>query len=546
MVDVFSHAVASFDPTALSVLLWTRLGDAIATTTWLIAADPQLVHVVATGTATTGPERDFTVVVDVDDLAPGTSYWYRFSAGGRQSPIGRTRTLPAGAVDSFRIGTACCAHYAEAPLGVYRALAEREVDLVVHLGDYIYEDAGTHGHRRHEPPHEALTLDDYRRRLAQVRADPDAQSLHLRHPMVAIWDDHDFCDNAWRDGAKGHDPSRHGAWSDRKAAAARARQEWLPVRRRNPDELFVMWRSMAIGDVAELVLLDTRLVGRDRQAGDRGARPLDDPNRSLLGDEQRVWLAERLSDVSRPWSIVANGVVVNELELAWPQPLQWTNLLLPSGYAILDGRVMHDDQWDGYPAERNWLVRRIRERAAAGGRTVLLSGDVHSSWAFTGPTDPDSGAAVAVEFTTPAVSSAAMGRARYPALWRVLDWAANHLDHVVWCDVTNRGYTIVEITPSEVRSHWWFVHPYDDDPAAAAKLAASFTTAHRDWPPGLETPSTRDADPVRPGLPEALPQRPDDLRSIRRRRLVRITAKAAGVIIVVVGSAVLVGRAVRR
>lgn len=546
IVDVFSHAVASFEPTRSSVLLWTRLGGGITHTVWVVAADPQLTRVVATGTVTTGPERDFTVVVDVDGLVPATTYWYRFSAGDRQSPVGRTRTLPDGPVERFRIGTACCAHYAEAPLGVYRALAEREVDLVLHLGDYIYEDAGLHGHRRHQPPHEAVTIDDYRRRLAQLRADPDTQSLHLRHPMTTVWDDHDFCDNAWRDGAKRHDPSRDGPWSDRKAAAGQARQEWLPVRRTDTDEPLATWRSLAIGELAELVLLDSRLIGRDRQAGDDGARPLDDPHRSLLGDAQRAWLGERLAARSRPWSIIANGVVVNELELAWPRALRWTNRLMPSGYAVLDGRVMHDDQWDGYPAERRWLIQQISDRAAAGGRTVLLSGDVHSSWAFEGPIDPVSGTPVTVEFTTPAVSSAAMGRARYPALWRVLDWSADKLDHVIWCDVTNRGYTILEITPSEVRSHWWFVHPYDEDPAAGAELAASFTTAHRQWPPELRTSSTSDVDPVRPGLPDALPERPDDLAHIRRRRRARLTAKAAGAVAVLVGSAVVVTRALRR
>ncbi|MET0577388.1 MAG: alkaline phosphatase D family protein [Ilumatobacteraceae bacterium] len=528
MAVLFTHAVASFEPSASSVLLWTRLGEATSSVTWVVALDPHLDVVVARGTSAADAASDFTVVVEVGDLEAATSYWYRFSAGGVHSPVGRTRTLPLGPVDRFRLGTVCCAHFAEAPLGVYRALAEREVDLVLHLGDYIYEEAGPHGPRRHEPSHEAVTLDDYRRRLAQVRADPDAQALHLRHPMVAIWDDHDFCDNAWSGGAKRHDPSEHGPWSDRVASAARARQEWLPVRRRDNARPLETWRSAAIGDLAELILLDTRLVGRDRQAGDDGAKLLDDPHRSLLGDEQRSWLAEGLADTSRTWAIVASGVVVNELELHWPRPLRWMSGLAPSGYAILDGRVMHDDQWDGYPAERNWLIRRMRERADAGGRTVLLSGDVHSSWAFAGPIDALDRQAVAVEFTTPAVSSAAMGRARYPGLWRLLDREADRMNHVAWCDVTNRGYAIVEITPRHVSSHWWFVHPYDEDPATEAELAAGFTTARDEWPPHLEVDTRRGADPDRPGLPTGLPARPADLGRLRRRRRIRIGAKAFG------------------
>ena len=144
-------------------------------------------------------------------LSPATTYWYRFDADGERSPSGGPAPSPTDDATAFRIATVCCADYAVAPLGVYRAVAEREVDLVLHLGDYIYEKEGSRGGRRHDPPHVATTLDDYRRRIAQVRSDPDAQALHLRHPMITIWDDHDLADNAWRDGAKAHDPAEHGA-----------------------------------------------------------------------------------------------------------------------------------------------------------------------------------------------------------------------------------------------------------------------------------------------------------------------------------------------
>ena len=394
--------------------------------------------------------------------------------------------------------------YSVAPLGVYRALAEREVDLVLHLGDYIYEDDGADGPRSHEPPRVATSVDDYRRRIAQVRADPDAQALHLRHPMVTIWDDHDLADNAWRDGAKAHDDDLHGPWSARVAAAAQARQEWLPGRLQSPADPLTTWRSMVVGDLAEVLLLDTRLRGRDRHAGDDGSPDLHDPERSLLGDDQRTWLEERLADEARPWAVVASGVVVNELELRWPRPLRWINRLLPNGYAVLDGRVLHDDQWDGYPAERDRLTRWLRARGERGQRTVLLSGDVHSSWAFVGPCD-ESGAAVAVEMTTPAVSSAAMGRAHYPGMWRVLDRAANRLDHVCWADVTERGYCITELTADDVTTSWWFVHPYAEQPARDAVHAMAFRSTHRHWPPTLEQVDPPAREPERPGLPDAAP-----------------------------------------
>ena len=524
MSNEFRHAVASFDPTETSVLLWTRLGGDATSAELVVAADPNFDDVVTQRAVVTDRERDHTIVVDVGGLDPATTYWYRFSVGNVHSPVGRTRTLPAAPVERFHLGLVCCARYSVAPLGVYRALAEREVDLVLHLGDYIYEDDGAKGPRPHRPPRTAVTLDDYRQRLAQVREDPDAQALHLRHPMTTIWDDHDLSDNAWRDGAKHHDAQRHGPWAVRAAAAARARQEWLPARLRDPNDSRVTWRSMIVGDLAELLLLDTRLTGRDRQAGDGVGPGLHDPARSLLGDAQREWLRPRLLDTSRPWAVVASGVVVNELELPLPRPMSRVNALLPNGYAIIDDRVLHDDQWDGYPAERVRLTAWMAERGNANGRTILLSGDVHSSWAFLGPCDT-SGAPVAVEFTAPAVSSAAMGRAHYPGLWRVLDRAADDMDHVVWADVTERGYALLELTPDAATVEWWFAHPYDEDPAATAVPAAAFVTRRATWPPQLEPADGAIVDPTRPGSPEPLPRRPADLGRLRMRRQLRLAAE---------------------
>jgi alkaline phosphatase D len=539
----FTHAVASFEPTTTGILLWTRAHGATEAE-WRIARDPELTDVVASGRTETSAERDHTIVVEVDGLEPATTYWYRFLAGGTASPVGRTRTLPGAGAETFRIATVCCARYSVAPLGVYRAVAERDVDLVLHLGDYIYEDDGSHGGRANDPPHEATTLEDYRRRIAQIRADPDTRALHLRHPVVTIWDDHDLADNAWRTGAKKHDPEQHGPWEERIAAAARARQEWLPGRLRDPSDPLTTWRSLEVGDLAEVLLLDTRLAGRDRQAGDDASPDLDDPDRSLLGDEQRTWLAGRLADTSRPWAVVASGVVVNELELSWPPPLRWLNALLPNGYAILDGRVLHDDQWDGYPAERARLAGWLRARGGAGGRTLLLSGDVHSSWAFEGPMvegDP-----VAVEVTTPAVSSAAMGRAHLPGMWRLLDKAANDLAHVCWADVTERGYCVIDIERDSVRATWWFVHPYDEDPARRALPAASFRSPRSAWPPRWTKADPSVEDPSRPGLPEPLPGRPDDLGRLRARRRLRLAAESGTMAATVGALAAWTGRRIVR
>jgi alkaline phosphatase D len=433
--------------------------------------------------------------------------------------VGRTRTLPAPPAGRLRIGYVCCARYSVAPLGVYRALAEREVDLVIHLGDYIYEDDEKRGPRRHRPPRPAVTLGDYRERLAQVREDADCQALHRRHPMTAIWDDHDFADNAWSGGAKHHDDAEHGPWAARVEAAARARQEWLPVRLADPDDPLNTWRSVPVGDLAEIVLLDTRIVGRDLQPGDEGATPRDDPDRSLLGENQRTWLHQRLADPSRPWAIVHSGVVVSELSLRLP-PVAAIASLLPNGYEVVDGQIIHDDQWDGYLTERAQVLRRIRDRGSAGGATVIVSGDVHSSWAFEGPTDPDvegDAPAVAVEMTVPSSTSVPMARSHAPGLWRVVDRAAARLPHVRWVDLTERGYSILEVTPDRAVAEWWFVDAFGGDPSRTANLGAAFVTDRTDRPPRW-SPASPTPDPVRPGLPEPLPHRPDDLGRLRRRR----------------------------
>ena len=516
---VFRHAVASFEPTASSVILWTRLTGA-QSATWVLAADADLQLVVASGEVAASPDDDWTVRVDVDGLEPASTYWYRFEAGGQTSPLGRTRTMPAD--DSpVRIGLVCCGRYSYAPLTVYRALAEVDVDLVLHLGDYIYEDEGDKGPREHEPPHTAVSLDDYRTRIAQVRADADAQSLHMRHPMVTVWDDHDLADNAWRDGAKAHDPNEHGSWVTRRAAAARARAEWLPGRNEDP---LVTWRAVDLGGVGELLLLDTRIAGREQHAGDEGTSDLHDPLRSMLGDDQRAWLDERLADTTKPWSIIASSVVVNPIVLRLPG-IDHVNAWLPNGYAAIDGVVMHDDQWDGYPAERDHLISRLRSRADGGGRAVILSGDVHASWAFDGPCTSD-GEAVAVEVTCPSTSSAPFARNRTPGISAAIHAAVRQLAHVHWSDLTQRGFVVVDISREDVRAEFWFTDADDPAESPETRHGATVLCDRTLWPPRWTDVDRLPLHRTPPGDAPPLPPRPDDIAAIRRSRRVTRTATA--------------------
>lgn len=520
----FAHGIASFDPEPTSVLLWTRL-DPPSDARWIVATDARLEDEVAAGSVTASAEDDGCVTVEVEGLQPATTYFYAFETFEGRSLVGRTRTLPTEGVDRFRLGVTCCADYSAAPLGVYRALGEREVDVVLHLGDYIYEAQTANSGRRANFSTTCTSLDDYRARYAQLRVDADVQYLHARHPMVTIWDDHDLADNAWRTGAKAHDPDEHGDWDARVDAAARARAEWLPIRYRDPDDLRRTWRSMPVGDLADLVLLDTRYEGRDRQAGDEGTLPRDHPDRSLLGDDQRAFVAERLADTSRPWSVVASGVVVNEIALPLPGDGLLPKGLLPNGYAIIDGQVIHDDQWDGYTAEREALARRIEARNGDGGSTVLLSGDVHSCWAMEGPPGAD-GEPVAVEAVCPAASSAAMGRANVAGMNRMIDRAARQMEHVQWANVTERGYTICDIERDRIQFEWWVIDPYSHDPGGDAECAAVRSIPHGRVPARFDVVARPSNDPVRTDIP-TVPDRPDDLRLVRAKRFARLTSKTA-------------------
>jgi alkaline phosphatase D len=449
----FPHGVASGDPSADGVVLWTR-SEGATELRWLVALDESMEQVVAEGTHATGAGVDWTANVVADGLDPGTSYHYAFEVDGTRSPVGRTRTLPETA-ERFRIGVVSCSRYATAAFGAYEALAAREVDLVVHVGDYIYEDGGA-GQRAHVPSHVCTTLADYRARYAQHRLDPALAALHARHPVVAVWDDHEIAGNAWRDGARDHD----GDWASRRDAAVQAHHEWLPMRQPDPDDPTRIWRSIVVGDLAELVLLDTRLWGRDQQITEPEVAALADPSRTLLGEDQRAFLLDRLADTSRPWALVANQVMVNPMRL--PVPASFEQAARERGLLIVDGTSINPDQWDGYPAERDRLVAAATAR---GGGVVVLTGDVHSSWAFEG--------GPFVEVVAPSVTSTPLADL-LPAPAALIEAAVRATNPALrYLDASEHGYAIVDLTPERCTAEWWFVEPED---AATERFGAAFTT----------------------------------------------------------------------
>ena len=302
---VFPHGLASGDPLQDRVILWTRVaGPPETDVRWSVAADSDMRKVVARGTRRTDRSRDWTVKIDVTGLDGGTTYFYQFEAFGERSPLGRTRTLPVGRVERLKLAFTSCANMPSGYFNVYACIAERDdLDAVVHLGDYLYEFAnvvygdGSRLGRTPVPDREILTLGDYRVRHAQYKRDPDLRELHRRHPFIAVWDDHEIANNAWRDGGSNHQPLE-GDWEARKAAATRAYFEWMPIRE-NVSGAGPIYRSFPFGDLADLVMLDTRLVGRDQQPRFDDLAAMNHPNRTLLGAAQESWLLSELDRSKR-------------------------------------------------------------------------------------------------------------------------------------------------------------------------------------------------------------------------------------------------------
>ncbi len=438
----FRHGVASGDPLPDAVVLWTRWSPPAdrsqepVDVDWVIARDADLGDVVHRGTVATGPDRDHTVAVDAGGLDPATAYWYRFTAGEDMSRVGRTRTAPAAgdAVDNLRLGLVSCASYDAGWFHAYRNLARRDLDVVVHVGDYLYENGryARHGPRLH-PPGRAITVEGYRTRHALYKTDPDLQALHARHPMVAVWDDHELVGGAWSGGALEHIPGRDGPWKERKAAAVQAYREWMPLRQTDPTDPERIYRMSRWGDLADLAMLDTRLVGRDRpfRGGGTVVVRVPDRGRSMLGADQRRWLeAEMVASTAR-WRLLGNQVVLA------PTPL-------------VAGCLRNPGQWDGYPGERDWLYGVL---AAAGGNAAVLSGDIHASWANDLP--------VGAEFVTPSVSSPSfadilvpggrLGAAASERMFRLTN------RHVRMVELRRHGYVVVDVTPERVQGDWWLL-----------------------------------------------------------------------------------------
>ena len=485
---VFQHGVASGDPLQERVILWTRVtvADLYAEVDvkWLIARDPGMRKIVGSGIESTSIRRDFTIKVDVSGLDSDTTYYYQFFSRGAASPIGRTKTLPQGRVDHARIAFASCSNLPAGLFNVYALIARRsDLDAVLHLGDYIYEYAnatygdGTALGRVPVPNREIISLVDYRQRHAQYKRDADLQAAHRQHPFICVWDDHESTNDSWKDGAENHNPELgEGEWSVRKRASIRAYFEWMPIRERGGLNGRI-YRSMRFGNLADLLMLDTRLHGRDQQSAVKPISPsvgfpandpvANDPNRTLLGFDQEEWLNAQLvrsKQRGAAWRLLGQQVMMAQLSVSGGQTL--FNL----------------DQWDGYRPARERLYGTLRDNLVD--NVVVMTGDIHTSWAndlTSNPWDPTGAynpqtrrGVVGVEFVTPSVSSPGIldpiEAAQTAAFLRSVS------PHMKYIELNKRGYGLLDITRERVQGEIWHVDTVDA-PSRNETLAAAFVTA---------------------------------------------------------------------
>jgi len=455
---IFRHGVASGDPLTDSVILWTRVTapeSAAPEVLWEVAADSAFKRIVLRGTTVTGWQRDFTIKVDATGLAPATTYYYRFQSLGEQSPVGRTRTIPASNAGHLRLAIVSCSNFPFGYFNVYDRIARRaDLDAVLHLGDYLYEYAnGVYGDgaklgRISDPNREIISIADYRQRHAQYKSDPDLQEAHRQHPWITVWDDHEVANNTWRDGAENHQPDRgEGSFAARRAAAVQAYFEWMPIREDRATRQPRIYRTFTIGGLADLIMLDTRVIDRDEQAGRRDdLAVVDDPARSVLGRAQEQWFQEELRESTRAgtrWQLIG-------------QQVPFAPLSLPGA------TTASTDTWEGYRPARQRFVDAITSLGLR--NAVVLTGDVHSSWGYDVTADPWSAydpatgrGTLAVEIVAPSVTSPnGFGATPAEVAQRAEKYRAER-PHLRYVDGALRGYVVLDLTRERLQADWFYV-----------------------------------------------------------------------------------------
>ncbi|MEO3402599.1 alkaline phosphatase D family protein [Mucilaginibacter sp. CAU 1740] len=508
----FNEGVASFDPTTDKVVLWTRYTPAKQETgnpviLLDVAKDKDFKIPVVSQSVQVDSNSDNTVHVDVSNLTSNTKYYYRFRNEKTQtvSITGETKTLPAaGQTNEIKMAVISCANYQAGLFNVYGAVAESDADFVVHLGDYIYEyEAGGYGtnsttaalNRTHKPAGEVIKLDEYRERYRQYRSDEQLQKAHQLKPFICVWDDHEVANDAYKDGAQNHQPNE-GDYNTRKMSAIQVWHEYLPARVQDNAKIY---RNFEIAGIVNLIMLDTRIVGRDKQLSytdyltptglntSAFLAAWQNPQRTMLGQEQKAWLGGKLSGSTTKWQVLGNQVLMGKMYMPaellllvaqiangspTPAVLAQFNTALTQLVAIKTRVLQNDptlttaekarvntvlpynlDAWDGYPVEREAIFA-----AANGKKLISLAGDTHNGW-YSDLTDVG-GHRVGAEFAAASVSSpgfeAIFGSnpATVAGFQQAIALLINDLQYL---DAAQKGYVMASFTSGQAKSEWRYV-----------------------------------------------------------------------------------------
>ncbi len=485
----FDLGVASFDPTNSQVIIWTRYSttNPTAKLIWQLAKDKEFTELVRQGEVETDASRDFTVAIEVKDLDENLKLYYRFVNVNDKatSPIGETLTFGANTAE-IKLAVASCSNHAYGYFNVYEAINQSDADVVVHLGDYIYEyGEDTYGSFRDpDPIGEIISLDDYRKRYRLYRSDAQLKELHQKKPFICVWDDHEVTNDAYIDGAENHQDNE-GDYQERKRSALQAYSEYLP-NTTNLTDNSIIYRKLQLGNLIDLVMLDTRIVGRDKQleyANYTNASGFDavafqqawlDPSRTLLGAQQKAWFKSEIEASSSAWQIIGQQVLMGKMlipaelitlfgspqfQVALGELVQIKTRLLQNDTTLTAEEIARVktvipynlDAWDGYYAEREEILETFRNK-----KVVVLAGDTHNAWQSNLMTA--TGEKVGDELATSSVSSpgfesfvGAQGAVQLGGALQLL------IDDLNFANLVDRGFMKLTVTSGAVKTDWTYV-----------------------------------------------------------------------------------------
>lgn len=489
----FSLGVASFDPTASKVIIWTRYTETDKEIFWEVATDFEFKEMVRSGAVKTEVSRDNTIAIELTELPQDTALFYRFinKEDKQVSVVGETITLPENA-SQLKLAVCSCSNFQAGLFNVYNAMAKSEADIIVHLGDYFYE-YGSKGYgyvaaleRDHEPAHEILTLEDYRTRYKQYRSDKDLQLAHRKKPFICVWDDHEVANDTYKDGAQNHDEATEGSFQVRKENALKAYSEFLPFTQLELGNEELIYRAFNLGNLVDLIMLDTRVIGRDKQLDSTGyfvdntafKTALNDSSRTLLGTKQKNWLMNQLTNASAKWQVFGQQVLMSRMTIpdevisSFGAPNFNTILteLVTIKARVLAGdptvtnaekaRISEDrqlaynmDAWDGYPAEREEIYNSLGTK-----KIVNLAGDTHNGW--SSKLTKEDGTIVGVEVATASVSSPGFESfigGNLAAVSGFQTALTTLIDDLNYFNASKRGFVLTTFTQADVKAEWIYV-----------------------------------------------------------------------------------------